>query len=96
MSIDILTVAVGDDFTIPLNSIATAGYVWKVESLPDAIQLLGMENEKSAGGVKPGDSTDQIFRFRALKTGEHNIKFALGRPWENKAIETKTVTANVT
>jgi predicted secreted protein len=93
---DMIAVAVNDEFTVSLKSIATAGYVWKVESLPDAIQLLGTENEKSAGGVKPGDSTDQIFRFRADKTGEHRIMFTLGRPWEDKPMETRTVTVKVT
>lgn len=95
MSTDRIAVAVDGEFTISLKSIATAGYVWKVESLPDAIQLLGTENEQPAGDAKPGDSTGQIFRFRARKTGEHKIKFALGRPWENKAIEAKIITVKV-
>jgi predicted secreted protein len=93
---DSITVAVGDEFTISLESIATAGHVWKVESLPDAIQLLETETGKPADEAKPGDSTNQIFRFRAHKTGEHQIRFMLGRPWENKALETKTVTVRVT
>lgn len=96
MSTDNITVAADDEFTISLQSIATAGYLWKVESLPSAIQLLGTENEKPGGAAKPGDPTNQIFRFRAHKTGEHKIKFALGRPWENKTIETKKVTVKVT
>jgi predicted secreted protein len=96
MSADMITVAVDNEFTISLKSIATAGYLWKVESLPDAIQLLGTENEKPADDTKPGDSTGQIFRFRAQKIGEHKIKFALGRPWENKAMESKTVTVKAT
>ena len=96
MSMDMITVAMGDEFTISLTSIATAGYVWKVESLPDAIQLVGTETGKSAGDGTPGDSIDQIFRFRAQKTGEYKISFMLGRPWENKAIETKTVTVKAT
>ena len=95
MSTDMITVAVDEEFTIALKSIATAGYLWKVESLPKAIQLLGTENEKPAGDVKPGDSTGQIFRFRAHDTGEYGITFILGRPWENKAIESKTVTVKV-
>lgn len=96
MSTDMITAAVDEEFTISLKSIATAGYLWKIESLPDTIQLLGTENERPVGDAKPGDSTGQIFRFRALQTGEHKIKFALGRPWENKAMETKTVTIRVT
>jgi predicted secreted protein len=95
MPTDIISVAVNDEFTISLKSIATAGYLWKIESLPEGIQLLGTENEKLAGDRKPGDSTHQIFRFRAQQTGEHEINFMLGRPWENKAVEAKTVTVRV-
>ena len=96
MSTDMITVSVNDEFTISLKSIATAGYVWKIESLPEDIQLLGTETGKPADAAKPGDSTGQIFRFRAHKTGEHQIKFTLGRLWENKAIETRTVTMKIT
>jgi predicted secreted protein len=96
MSMDMITVAVNDEFTISLKSIATAGYVWKVESLPEAIQLLGIESGKQAEDAKPGDPTGQVFRFRAHTSGEHKIKFALGRPWENKSNETRTVTVSVT
>jgi predicted secreted protein len=90
-----ITVEVDDEFTISLRSIATAGYVWKVETLPEGIQLLGTENEKTANNAKPGDSTGQIFRFRAGKTGEYKIKFALGRPWEDKTIKSQTMTVEV-
>lgn len=96
MSLDSITVAANDEFTISLPSIATAGYLWKVEALPSAIQLLGTENEKTGSDAKPGDATNQIFRFRPQKTGEYKIKFALGRPWEDKAIESRTVTVKVT
>ena len=94
MTDDTIHVAVDHEFRIPLESIGTAGYLWKVESLPEAIQLLGSENEKPAGDTKPGDSTTQIFRFRALKVGKHVIMFALARPWEITAIESHTVTVN--
>jgi predicted secreted protein len=96
MSTDTITVTLDDEFTLSLKSLATAGYLWKIESLPKGIQLLDTEKEKPSGDAKPGDSTGQIFRFRAQKTGEHKIKFALGRPWENRAIESKTVTVKVT
>ena len=96
MSMDSITVAMNEEFTISLKSIATAGYLWKIESLPNAIQLLDTENEKPAGDTKPGDPTTQVFRFRAQEAGEHKITFVLARPWENKAIESKTVTVKVT
>ena len=92
MTSETIDVKVDQEFTIPLKSIGTSGYVWKIESLPDAIQLLGTENEKPARDIKPGDSTSQDFRFRALKAGKYTILFVLARPWENKTIETHTVT----
>jgi predicted secreted protein len=93
---DMIAVVVGDEFTISLKSIATAGYVWKVESLPDAIQHLGTETGKPAEDSSPGDSTDQIFRFRAHEPGEYTLNFRLGRPWENKVIETKIMMVKAT
>lgn len=95
MSTDSISVAVGEEFTISRRSIATAGYLWKIESLPAAIQFLRTENEQPAGDAKPGNATNQIFRFRAQKTGEHKIMFVLARPWENKAIESRTVIVKV-
>ena len=92
MTSETIDVKVDQEFTIPLKSIGTSGYVWKIESLPDAIQLLGTENEKPAGDIKPGDSTTQVFRFRAPKAGEYTMIFILGRPWENKSIEAHMVT----
>lgn len=92
MDSDTIDVKVSHEFRIPLKSIGTAGYLWKVESLPDAIQPLGSENEKPAADTKPGDSTTQIFRFRALKAGEYAITFVLSRSWENKALDSRTVT----
>lgn len=96
MPSDTITVAVDEEFTVSLETIATAGYLWKIESLPNAIQLLGTGNEKPPGERKPGDSTNQIFRFRAPEPGDYEIKFALGRPWENKLIEAKTISVRVT
>jgi len=91
MTDDTITVAVDQDFKIPLKSIGTAGYIWKIESVPDGIRALGSEIQNPPVATKPGDATTQVFRFRALEAGEHIITFALARPWENKAIETRSL-----
>jgi predicted secreted protein len=96
MTGDNIKVAMGEEFIISLRTIATAGYLWKVESLPDGIQLLKTEHEKRAGDAKPGDAINQIFEFRAQRKGEHKITFVLARPWENKPRESRTVTVNAT
>ena len=95
MSTDYLTVAVGEDFTISLRSIATSGYLWRVEALPDGIQLVKTEHEKPTADAKPGDATNQVFQFRAQRTGEYKLTFVLARPWENKPRESRTVTVRV-
>ena len=92
MTSEIINVKVDQEFSIPLKSIATAGYLWKIDFLPESIQSLGSEVEKQAREMKPGDSTTQVFRFRARKVGEHAITFVLSRPWENKAIESRAIT----
>lgn len=72
----VISVAVGDEFLIPLKTIATAGYVWKFDSLPDSIQVVKTVNQRD--DAKPGDSNVQIFHFRALKAGEYTITFSSG------------------
>ena len=95
MSTDSIAVARGEEFTISLRSIATAGYLWKIESLPGAIEFLRTENEKPAADTKPGNATDQIFRFRGKEAGKYRIAFVMARPWENKAIESRTINVDV-
>jgi len=95
MSTNTISVAMGEEFTISLSSIATAGYLWKIESLPSAIEFLRTENEKPEADTKPGNATNQIFRFRAKEAGKYSITFEMARPWENKAIELRTITVDV-
>jgi predicted secreted protein len=87
-----IVVAVDGGFTVRLKSTPTTGYVWEVHTLPEGMQLLGSDYEKSASGIQPGDPVIQVFRFRTLKTGEYIISFVLKRQWESNAIEFHTVT----
>lgn len=95
MSKDVIAVGVDEEFAIPLQSSATAGYLWKIESLPEGVEHLGSENRNPAGEMKPGDPTTRVFRFRARKAGEYTLIFALARSWENTAIKTKSVIVKV-
>jgi len=84
-------VKVGQEFSVPLKTIATAGYLWKIESMPDGLRVVETKNEKPVGETKPGDPTVQVFKLQVLKTGEHTIVFGLARPWEGQARETRKV-----
>ena len=96
MSKSVIAVGVDEEFAIPLQSSATAGYLWKIESLPEGVEHLGSENQNPAGEMKPGDPTTRVFRFRARKAGEYKLTFELARSWENTAIDTKSVTVKAT
>jgi len=88
-------VPVGGEFSVRLESTPTTGYVWDVETLPESIELLGSEYEKSADEHPPGDPGIQAFRFRARNAGEHQINFILKRQWEKNAIKSHTVKVEV-
>lgn len=85
-------VKAGQEFSIRLKSFATAGYLWKIQALPDVIQLLGTKNEKPQAEMKPGDPNIQVFSLQAMEVGEYTIIFVLSRPWESQAMETRNVT----
>src|SRR5215813_14829241 len=92
MSAENITVAVGQEFTVSLKSTPTTGYVWEVQKLPPGVVLSGSDYETPKGAIKPGSPVTQVFRFKVQTAGEYNITFVLKRSWENKAIETHTVT----
>lgn len=91
MSDETIHVKVGQEFSVPLKTIATAGYIWKIESMPDGLRIVETKNEKPEGETRPGDPTTQVFRLRASQTGEHTLIFVLSRPWESQARETRKV-----
>ena len=91
MPFETIIVTVGEEFKERLESTPTTGYVWEVQTLPEGIQLLGSDYEKSSSGIRPGDPVTQVFRFRTLKAGEHIITFVLKRQWESNAVESHTV-----
>ena len=91
MSDESIRVKVGQEFSVPLKTIATAGYLWKIESMPNGLRSVETKNEKPEGETKPGDPTTQVFRLQALERGEHTIVFVLSRPWEGQPRETRKV-----
>lgn len=92
MTVKIINVKVGEEFTVPIQSTPTTGYVWEVQSLPQSIQFLDSDFEKPPGSVLPGAQITQVFRFQLLQAGEYPITFVLKRQWESNAAESLTVT----
>jgi len=79
--------AVGEQFAIALAGNPTTGYAWQVRSDSQALELLGQEFELGGEGVGAGGM--EVFRFRALATGETEITCEYRRPWDKETRESR-------
>ena len=82
-----ITVSVGQEFIIALDSNPTTGYDWE-ESYDDSMLSLDEEesryepDEKAKGLVGAGGT--QYFRFKVLKAGNTEITLVYKRSWEEE------------
>ena len=96
MRIDSIDVTVGKSFSIPLRTFATAGYLWKITYLPEAIRQLEDNAEGALPHSKPGGSFTQVFQFQALEAGDYTVRFGLSRPWETKERDSRELHIHAT
>ena len=82
-----IQVAVGEEFALALAGNPTTGYAWQVRSDGQILKPLGQEFELGGEGVGAGGL--EVFRFRALETGETEIACEYRRPWEKETRESK-------
>lgn len=86
---------VGEVFSVRLESTPTTGYLWKLTVLPSGLSAEGSTVEKQSGSEKPGDSSLQVFQFRAVASGTYQLEFVLKRSWEQTPIKTQRMTITV-
>jgi predicted secreted protein len=89
-----ISVPVGREFAVRLQSTPATAYAWEVQLLPEQVEFLGSDYEKPEGEVRPGSQVGQVFRFRARRAGEHTITLGLKRQWESSAASSHTVKVN--
>jgi predicted secreted protein len=80
-------------FSVELEEPAASGYSWTPVGLPAGVQLEGDEvttAEAVLGGVRR-----HVFRFAAGQAGRYQLDFALKRPWEEQATESRQVQVQV-
>jgi predicted secreted protein len=79
---------VGQEDTVRLPGLGTAGYVWEPDdvSVPSVVEVREEPaSDPSAGPPQEepaGKSVDQVFRIRAFRAGEMSLRFRQRRPWE--------------
>jgi inhibitor of cysteine peptidase len=84
-----ITVGVGEQFEVRLESNPTTGYAWQVVEQPDAIELVSSEFEApdtslvGAGGV-------EVFVFEGASTGSGTLRLEYVRSFENPPVPAET------
>jgi predicted secreted protein len=81
---DVVELNVGEQHSVQLPGLGTAGYRWQAEHIDD----VGVADVHAAGvreaGAAVGASADELFEIRALRPGSTTVRFAQRRPWEQE------------
>lgn len=79
------TVGVGKTFNLSLDSNPTTGYVWTLSDTWDKtiLNLAGKDYYSQANKNVVGQGGQEIFTFKALKSGKTEINLFYSRPWES-------------
>ena len=82
---------------IALESNPTTGYSWEAsydETMLELVEETYELGEYAQQGVVGAGGTE-LFRFRALKTGEVEITMVYKRSWEEEALDQKVFTVDI-
>ncbi len=94
-----VTLAVGQDLLVTLDSNPTTGYDWEVDAAPDAAVLTMGERVYVPTPVDPGISGSggaTTTRFTAVAAGTTSIVLRYKRSWEDDTAGDELVTVDVT
>jgi len=87
----------GSQFDIALESNPTTGYSWEASYDQDQLELVDQSyepGENAQQGLVGAGGTD-IFRFKALKSGQTQVMMSYKRSWETEYLEQKIFTVDV-
>ncbi|HWA05457.1 MAG TPA: protease inhibitor I42 family protein [Ignavibacteria bacterium] len=91
-----ISAAVGENFTISLESNQSTGYSWSVGMVSDNAQVVvaGMDYDLP-DNAKTGQGGAEVWHLKAVAPGSVKLMFYYARSWEKDA-PAKTLTFNVT
>lgn len=84
---DSLKLRVGDERSVALVGLMTAGYIWEPEVVGDnsVAEVTKGQGKAPRSGEGVGASPTEMFTIRALKPGTATVRFAQRRPWDPAA-----------
>jgi predicted secreted protein len=78
---------VGQEFSVDLEALPGAGYMWEVSDQPEELGILSRDVVSISKEI--GGPSTQRFVLVALQPGNFSIAFELKRRWEKNPIKTK-------
>ena len=93
-----ISVGVGKNFIIALESNPTTGYSWREAFDSSLLELVESKYEQTpTATLIVGAGGTQSFEFKALKKGETEVTLVYKRPWEPDSPDqmTKVFTVNI-
>jgi inhibitor of cysteine peptidase len=87
-----ITAAADQEFTIALGSNPTTGYSWQPVYDEKCLTLTSRDYQAddTTGKQIAGAGGTEYFHFKALKSGETQVKFTYQRPWETPTAQDQT------
>ena len=80
---DRLSLRVGDEHPVELDSLLTAGYTWEPEVEGDeAVAEVTKGKPEDAPDLAIGASPPEVFKIKAVRPGKARVRFAQRRPFE--------------
>jgi predicted secreted protein len=80
-----IRVSVGDIIQVELSGLGSAGYGWYLEQFDRTLlDLLSEETQKATGENRIGAPVKGLWRFKAIKEGQTEIRMLHYRVWEGQ------------
>ena len=79
----VINLAVGQSYTVVLDSNPTTGYSWKATYDGSKLELVAQEFTPASTAL--GAAGQEHIEFKALAKGTSEVNFAYQRPWEGNA-----------
>jgi predicted secreted protein len=91
-------IANGGEIMIVLSSNISTGYSWGVvDPMPAQLEMIGEPRYVPPGSTQPvpGAPGEQVFTFKATKSGTAELKLAYSRPFEPGSAPERTFSATI-
>ena len=87
-----ITVKVGEEFSIQLESKIGTGYKWMLSEQTDSNLITLISQEYKSESSADGGSGKDVFIFQAKNKGRVELKLWYMRPWEKDKVATDNAT----